>query len=160
MGLETMLTSYALYKLVHLTAVLLFLGNVSLGLFWVAHAQRSGDARLIAHAMDGVIRADRWFTWPGVAFLVIGGLAAAISGKLPLLRTGWIATSIALLSISGLVFAVSLAPLQRKIVLYASASTPDPAQLTALLHRWHAVGWLSLAPLWLAVAAMVLKLPS
>jgi len=32
--------AYSLAKLVHVAAVVLFLGNVTLGLFWVSHAQR------------------------------------------------------------------------------------------------------------------------
>jgi uncharacterized membrane protein len=150
---------HLLYKLLHLVAVILFLGNASLGLFWVAHAERSRDARLIGHAMDGVIRGDRWFTWPGVILILASGVAGAASGHLPLLRVGWIASSIALFSLSGLVFAIWLAPLQRKIVGVAATAQPDTTLLDALVRRWHVVGWFSLSPLWLAFAAMVLKWP-
>ena len=81
-----MLTSYSIYKFLHLVAVVLFLGNATLGLFWVAHAERTHDARLIAHAMDGIIRADRWFTWPGVILILAAGVGAAMAAmvfKLP-----------------------------------------------------------------------------
>lgn len=154
-----MLTSYSIYKFLHLVAVVLFLGNVTLGLFWVAHAERTRDTRLIAHAMDGIIRADRWFTWPGVILILAAGVAGAVTGRLPLLRTEWIALSFALFTVSGLVFAIWLAPLQRRIALYASGASAQPEQLAAMMRRWHVLGWLSLAPLWLAMAAMVFKLP-
>ena len=154
-----MLTSFAIYKFLHLVAVVLFLGNATLGLFWVAHAERTRDARLIAHAMDGIIRADRWFTWPGVLLILAAGVAAAMAGRLPLLRTDWIALSIALFTVSGLVFGIWLVPLQRRIALFASGVSPQPEQLAALMRRWHVLGWLSLVPLWLAMAAMVLKFP-
>ena len=150
---------YTLYKLLHLIAVVLFLGNVTLGLFWVAHAERTRDARLIAHAMDGIIRADRWFTWPGVILILAAGFAGAIVGDLKILRVGWIAWSIGLFAFSGLVFGFWLAPLQKRIVVCAAAPKVDPSQLESLLRRWHAVGWLSLIPLWLALAMMVLKWP-
>lgn len=153
------MSTYLLLKFVHVVAVVLFLGNVSLGLFWVAHAERSGDPRLIAHAMDGVIRSDRWITWPGVSLIVLAGVAAAVEGGLPLLRTGWIACSIALFGLSGLVFGLFLAPLQRKIVAVASASGVEGLQLQRMLRSWHGLGWLSLLPLWLAVACMVLRVP-
>ena len=149
---------YVLAKLLHVVAVVLFLGNTTLGLFWVAHAERTRDARLIGHAMDGVIRSDRWFTMPGVVLIVIGGVAAAIIGGLKLLGTGWIAASIVLFTLSGVVFGAWLAPLQRKIV--GAAASGASGELDALLARWHRLGWLSVAPLWLAVAAMVLKWPA
>ena len=150
--------TYLYAKLAHLVAVVLFLGNVTFGLFWVAHAERTRDARLIAHAMEGIVRSDRWFTLPGVALIVVAGVAAASAGGLPLLRTPWIAWSIAFFALSGLVFGIGLAPLQRRIIAVARAQA-EPAQLAALLQRWHALGWLSVLPLWLAVAAMVLKRP-
>jgi hypothetical protein len=110
--------------------------------------------------MHGLIRADRWFTWPGVALILIGGLGAALIGGLKLLAVGWIAWSIGLFTLSGVVFAMSLAPLQRRIVQAAAMSNPDMAALKAMLHRWHVVGWVSVAPLWLAMAAMTLKWPA
>ena len=151
--------TYLIAKLVHVVAVVLFLGNVTLGLFWVSHAQRMREPALLAHAMEGVIRSDRLFTVPGVLLIIVAGLAGAHAGGLKVLGTGWIAGSIALFALSGIVFGVGLAPLQRRIVALARDAAPDRAALDALLRRWHALGWLSVAPLWLAVAAMVLKRP-
>ena len=151
--------AYSLAKLVHVAAVVLFLGNVTLGLFWVSHAQRARDARLVAHAMQGIIRSDRWFTLPGVLLITAAGFAAAAFGGLKVLRVGWIAWSIGLFALSGAVFGMGLAPLQRRIVAAARADGADYATLEPLLRRWHALGWLAVLPLWLAVIAMVLKRP-
>jgi uncharacterized membrane protein len=57
---------YLLAKLLHLIAVILFLGNITTGLFWHAHAARTRDAKLLAHTVDGIIRSDRIFTVPAV----------------------------------------------------------------------------------------------
>jgi uncharacterized membrane protein len=152
------MTTYAVFKLLHLVAVVLFLGNTTLGLFWVDHAERTRDPKLIGHAMHGIIRSDRWFTMPGVFLILIGGVAAAMLGNLRLLSTGWIAGSIVMFSLSGLVFGVFLAPLQRRIHADA-AHAVDSRALEPLLRRWHRLGWLSVLPLWLAVAMMVLKWP-
>ena len=151
--------SYSLAKLVHLVAVVLFLGNVTLGLFWVSHAQRTRDPRLVAHAMEGIIRSDRWFTVPGVLLIIAAGFAAAAFGGLKVLRVGWIVWSIGFFTLSGAVFGMGLAPLQRRIVAAARADGAGYAVLEPLLRRWHTLGWVSLLPLWLAVAAMVLKRP-
>ena len=150
-------TGYALLKLLHLVAVVLFLGNVTFGLFWVKHAERERDAKLIAHAMRGVIRSDRWFTVPGVFLIIIGGTAAAGIGGLRLLHTPWITWSIAMFALSGAVFGMFIAPLQRRIA--ATAESIDAPQLAALLGRWHLWGWASVLPLWIAVAFMVMKVP-
>jgi uncharacterized membrane protein len=155
-----MITHYALFKLLHLAAVVLFLGNVTLGLFWVAHAERTRDARLVAHAMAGIIRSDTWFTWPGIALILIGGIGGAVVGGLPLLRVPWIFAGIVLFTLSGVVFSIWLAPLQKRIVAYASTARDYDATLTSMLRRWHLWGWVSLLPLWLALAAMVLKYPT
>jgi uncharacterized membrane protein len=154
-----MITHYALLKLLHLAAVVVFLGNVTLGLFWVAHAERTREPRLVAHAMQGIIRADLWFTWPGIALILVGGIGAAVIGGLPLLRVPWIALGIALFTLSGVVFAIWLAPLQKRIVAHARSARDYDAELVGMLRRWHVWGWVSLAPLWLALATMVLKVP-
>lgn len=153
---------YLILKLVHVAAVVLFLGNITLGLFWMSHAMRSGEARIIAHAMDGIIRSDRWFTVPAVLAIIGAGVGAAVLGQMRLLHTGWIAWSLVLFSFSGLIFGTVLAPLQRRIRDYASQAGADfdIAACRALVRRWDAWGWASLAPVWIALALMVLKLPA
>ena len=50
---------YLALKLLHVVAVIVFLGNITTGLFWHAHAARTRDPKLLAHTMDGIIRSDR-----------------------------------------------------------------------------------------------------
>ena len=152
--------SYAAWKLLHVASVILFLGNITTGLFWAAHAHRSRDARLIASTFDGITRSDRWFTMPGVIGIVVGGVAAAVIGDLPILATGWILWPIILFSISGLVFGVWVAPLQRRIVEAARAaesSTQAWDYYQALYKRWELWGLLALITPAIAMAIMVLK---
>lgn len=155
-----MITSYALLKLFHLAAVVLFLGNVTLGLWWVKHAERTRDAKLIGHAMHGVVRSDRWFTIPGVFLILIAGTAAALTGGLRVMGTPWIFWSAMLFLASGAVFGAVLGPLQKKIVAVANGANVDHAQLDGMLKRWHLWGWVSTAPLWVAFAMMILKWPA
>jgi len=61
---------YLWLKLVHILAVILFIGNVVTGVFWHKHAQKTRDPKLLAHTMDGVIRSDRLFTIPGVVVIL------------------------------------------------------------------------------------------
>ena len=152
--------SYAAWKLLHVASVILFLGNITTGLFWAAHAHRSRDLRLIASTFEGISRSDRWFTIPGVIGIVVGGVAAAVMGNLPILSTGWIFWPIVLFSISGIVFGVWVAPLQRRIVEVARAAESSAKawdSYQALYKRWEMWGLLALITPAIAMAIMVLK---
>ena len=85
---------YLFLKLLHIASVVAFLGNITTGLFWHAHAVRTRDPRILHHAMDGIIRSDRWFTLPGVLLIIVTGVLTAMKGGYPLLRTPWIAWSL------------------------------------------------------------------
>jgi uncharacterized membrane protein len=152
---------YLWLKLVHVLAMVMFVGNIVTGVFWHKHALRTGDARLVAHAMDGVLRSDRLFTMPGVLLLVASGVLAAVAGGLHMLRTGWILWSIVLFAVSGIVFGMRLTPLQRRMRDLAQAGatsgTFDRAAYERLSRQWDFWGAVAtLAPL-VAVALMVLK---
>ena len=154
------------FKLVHITAVVVFLGNIITGLFWKAHAERSRDPRLIAHTFEGIIRSDRWFTLPGIGIIIAGGVGAAITEHLPLLHTGWILWSIVLFSLSGVMFSARVAPLQKSLAALTRShdgSVPfDWARYHALARRWELWGLFALLTPLAAMALMVLKpaLPS
>jgi uncharacterized membrane protein len=152
---------YLLLKLLHVMAVIAFLGNIATGLFWHAHAARTRDARQLAHAMDGIIRSDRIFTVPGVVGIVVTGVAAAIHGHYPLLRTGWILWTLVLFTVSGLVFMFRVAPLQRQLRALAAAAvesgTFEYAQYRALAVRWELWGAAALLTPMAGLVLMVLK---
>jgi uncharacterized membrane protein len=148
---------YLFLKLLHIASVVAFLGNITTGLFWHAHAVRTRDPRILHHAMDGIIRSDRWFTLPGVLLIVITGVLTAMKGGYPLLGTPWIAWSLALFTVSGIIYGVKLAPLQVKMRALAReglvAGTFDHSKYESLTRRWD--GW-GLASLLTPLAAMVL----
>lgn len=151
---------YLALKVLHITSVVLFLGNIITGVFWKAHADRTGDARLMAHALDGVIRSDRLFTMPSVFAILITGVWLAIEGSLPILRTDWIWQSLILFGISGVLFGAQVAPLQKKLhalAQQAASGAPLSPDYGRLSTRWAiSGGFATLAPL-LAVVLMVLK---
>lgn len=152
---------YLVFKLVHIIAVVLFLGNIITGLFWKRHADRSNDPRIMANAMAGIIRSDRWFTIPGVVAILVGGFGTAIVGQIPILRTGWIFWAIILFTISGLAFTFRVAPLQVKLAALAHAGTEsgqfDQARYHVWSREWELWGLVALATPMIAVGLMVLK---
>ena len=152
---------YLWLKVIHVIAVVLFLGNIITGVFWHKHAERTRDPRLIAHTMAGVIRSDRLFTMPGVFIILASGIFAAIQAGLPLLGTHWILWTIVMFAISGAVFMSRLAPLQRRMLAEAATAAKSGAFDYAAYHRlsrqwdlWGAIA--TLTPL-IGLALMVLK---
>jgi uncharacterized membrane protein len=152
---------YLWLKVLHVTAVMLFLGNITTGLFWHAHAARTRDPKLLAHTVDGIIRSDRFFTMPGVILIIVSGVSAAMLGSLPILRTSWILWALILFGISGLAFMLRVAPLQRQLHAMAEAGahsgTFDYAAYRALAGRWELWGGVALLTPFAALMLMVLK---
>lgn len=152
---------YLLFKLLHVAAVVAFLGNITTGLFWHAHAAKTRDPKLLAHTMDGIIRADRIFTVPGVIVIILTGVMAAMHGNLPILRTGWIAWTLALFAVSGILFMGRVVPLQRQLRAFAEAGAKsggfDYARYHALAVQWEVWGGIALLTPVAGLVLMVLK---
>lgn len=138
-------------KALHILAVALFLGNVVTGLFWKAHGDRSGDPRIRAHTLDGIIRSDRWFTNPGVLAIVAFGVAGAVMRGLPLLGTPWIRDGIVLFSASGAAYVLRIAPLQKRLLGLARAAADGGA--------WDATGYRRLSLQWELWGAFAILTP-
>jgi uncharacterized membrane protein len=151
---------YLLLKSLHIISVVLFLGNIITGVFWKAHADRSGDLRARAQALDGIIASDRWFTMPGVFAIIITGVSIALLAHIPILGTPWILWSIVLFTVSGAAFGAFVGPLQKKLLSTVRAGIEghwDPAAYESLSHRWMIWGAVSTGAPLLAVFLMVLK---
>ncbi len=152
---------YLWLKLIHLVAMVVFLGNMYTGFFWKAHADRTRDPRLIRHTIDGIIISDRWLTLPGVALLIGVGVLMAIQASLPLLRIPWIAASFVLLTISGLAYVFRLVPLHRALRDVADRAVAGAAMdwdaYRRLSRRWTIWALISLGTPLVGMALMVLK---
>jgi len=155
--------NYSYLKLIHLIAVMIFLGNIITGLFWMYIAVKTKDLKIIAFAMKGIIKADRYFTVPGVTIIIVGGFLAAIYGHFPIMRTGWIFWSIIMFSISGLAFAFKVAPLQKKIynlIVNKESSTDfNWENFRKLYLEWDIWGLIALLTPLAAFVMMALKTP-
>ena len=152
--------SYLVLKVLHVASVVVFLGNITTGLFWAGHAHKSRDLKLVASTFDGIIRSDRRFTAPGVLGILVTGFAAAIIAKLPILSTGWIFWPIVLFSISGLVYGIWVAPLQREILNLARDAESSEIAWQAYskqYKRWEFWGLVALVTPVAAMVIMVLK---
>ena len=152
---------YIALKILHVAAVVIFLGNLVTGILWKLHGDETKDPVIIRHTMAGLIRADRWFTIPGVALILIGGFGAALIGGLPLLRTRWILAGIILFAISGFAYTRQVVPLQRQMLAVArsgvESATFDWDKYRALSRSWNVWGTIALIAPVLAMIGMIAK---
>ena len=152
---------YLALKGFHILAVVLFLGNIITGLFWKAHGDRTGDPRIMAHTIDGIIRSDRWFTLPGVVLIIVFGVAGAIVGHLPIIGTSWIRQSLILFTVSGAAFIFQVAPLQERLrtmtIEGSSGGTWNIEEYRRLSRRWEFWGVVATVTPLAALALMVTK---
>lgn len=152
---------HLLVKVLHIVAVIAFLGNITTGLFWHAHAARTRRPELLAFAMDGIIRSDRLFTIPAVIAIAATGVVNALQGGIPILRTGWIFWTIVLSTVSGVIFALRVAPLQRQLLAHAEVGQRSGDFEYAAYHakatRWERWGALALLTPVLGLVLMVFK---
>jgi uncharacterized membrane protein len=151
---------YLTLKALHITSVVLFLGNIITGVFWKVHADLTGDLRAREQALDGIIKTDRWFTVPGVLLIVATGVSMALLVHLPMLSTLWIAASIALFGVSGLAFGIAVGPLQKKLLANVRAGLAgkrDETQYSSLSRAWGLWGIVATAAPLVALFLMVLK---
>jgi uncharacterized membrane protein len=126
------------WRLLHVLAVVLFLGNLTTSLFWAAHATRTRHSSVVAHTFEGIRRSDLWFTLPGALGIVAGGVAAAVRMELSILGTGWVVWAIGLLGMGLGVLVTVRAGLQRDLQeLVGSGSGDDvPWKEYDLLYRY------------------------
>jgi uncharacterized membrane protein len=152
---------YIALKVLHVAAVIIFLGNLVTGILWKMHGDQTEDPVIIRHTVAGLIRADRWFTIPGVVLILIGGFGAAIVGGLPLIRTKWILIGIVLFTLSGAAYMGRVVPLQRRMLQVARSGVEtgqlDWDKYRALTRSWNVWGTIALLTPVLAMIAMIAK---
>jgi uncharacterized membrane protein len=98
-------------KIVHVLSACLFLGNVVVSGTWAALAERTRNYEVIAFSNRLVLVTDLLFTLTGAILVVVTGsmMAHRYGGAS---SQGWIAWSYALFTLSGLIWAVVLVPIQ------------------------------------------------
>jgi uncharacterized membrane protein len=151
---------YLVLKLIHVLAVIVFVGNVTVGILWKERGDRTRDPRIIAHTIAGIIAADRVFTIPAVIVLLLAGFATAGAGHINVLTTGWTLWGLVLFIIAGIAFG-PVARAQRAMYATAQAAVQggsmDWPRYEQLDKRWSVFGVIAtIAPI-LAVVVMVLK---
>jgi uncharacterized membrane protein len=154
--------NYPLLKLLHVAGVIIFLGNIIAGHFWIHLAMKSRDFNIIKHSIRGVMRSDKVFTIPAVIVIVVAGILAAFFGKIPILRTGWILWSIVLFSCSGVIFSTKLSVVLRKMLELTSHHNREQEwnSMENLYTQWKMWALVAILMPFTALVMMVLKIPA
>ena len=151
---------YLALNTLHVLAVTLFLGSLVMGIFWKLRSDRTGDPRIIAYTLEGLVRAYRWLTLPSAAFLVLFGFAMVYVGDVRL-GFSWIILGIAMITISVAALVAGVAPVQRRMLALArsaaDAASFDRAAYERLTDRWRIWVLVAAVPPIVAVFLMVLK---
>ena len=150
---------YNIWKLLHVLSAIIFLGNITFGIYWKLQADKTKDRIKIADAFKNIIKADRIFTMPSVTALFIFGMGTAMQGNLSLIETSWIFWSIILLIISAYAFMGKLVPVQKQILALANNEEKFGwEEYKKLSAKWNIWGTVAIAAPYLAVVLMVLKI--
>jgi uncharacterized membrane protein len=151
---------YALFKSVHIVGVVVLLGNVTITAFWKVLADRTGNARIIAHAQHGVTVADWIFTLAGIILILVGGYGAVAVAGMPLAGTVWLGIGQLLFAASGCIWLGVLIPIQIRQARAARSMAPDsnvPSQYRRDSRSWLIWGVVATVPLVAAIYVMVAK---
>src|SRR5690606_24672891 len=141
-------------KTLHIVGVVLFLGNITTGIFWKLQADIGGNARAIAQAIEGILQADRWFTQPGATLILVTGLALTWVGGYPF-STFWIWGGLGLFVASAVIFKLAVEPAQRRML--AAIRNDDRETYQAESRRWMWSGTIATLAPYLALVLMVTK---
>ena len=150
--------AYLIFKLIHVLAVIFFVGNISLGIFWKGQGDKTRDPNIIAHTIRSIIVSGRIITMPAVAFLIVAGFGAMGIGYIPF-ETGWILCGFILVIISSAAFMAKVVPAQKKLLNIAQTDPFDKTLYDAVSKEWNLWGMIATITPLIAVVLMVLRLP-
>lgn len=151
---------YLILKFVHVLAVMIFVGNISVGILWHTIGDSTRDPRIIAHTVKGILLADKIFTIPAIIVLLIAGIGTAEAGHLSILGTGWILWSIILFIISGIAFGPVSRSQRRMLAVAQTALTSGVMNwedYDRFARTWNVAGTIALVAPLVAVLFMVIK---
>lgn len=129
-----------LLRWLHVIGAALLLGTGAGIAFFMLMANRTGDARLIAHVAGTVVVADFLFTATAVVLQPVTGVWLALRLGWPL-SEGWIVVSLVLYVLTGL-FWLPVVWIQLRLRDLAAAAAEAGAPLPARYHRLYGI-WLA-----------------
>ena len=152
--------AYEIFKFLHITGVVMLMGNITVTAFWKVFADRTGDARIVAFAQKLVTYTDWSLTVWGIVLTMVGGYGAAWVAGIDLIATGWLFWSQLLFVAAGLIWLLILVPIQMRQgrqakIFAAGGAIPDAYKRDS--RTWIVWGLISTVPLVAALWVMIAK---
>jgi uncharacterized membrane protein len=155
-----MLSTYNIFKALHILGVILLVGNVTVSAVWKVFADRTRNAPIIAHAQRLVTITDWSLTLSGIILIMIGGYGVAYAvGQNPF-GTYWLILGQVLFAVSGTIWLLILVPIQVRQAHFAKkfeSTGTIPGKYWKDSHRWLIWGVVATVPLVAAMYVMVAK---
>ena len=149
---------YEIAKFIHLTGVVMLMGNITVTAIWKYFADRTNSPAVLAFAQKLVTYTDWSMTFWGVLLLMGGGYFMVFFAGWPLMQH-WLLWSQLLFVLAGLIWLLVLVPIQvRQARLTKTFSDLDVGdQYRKLSRRWLTWGLISTVPLLAATWLMIAK---
>ena len=151
--------TYDIALFVHITGVVMLMGNITVTAIWKFFADRDGRPQVLGFAQKLVTYTDWSMTVWGAALTIAGGYAMAVIGGYDL-TAGWLLWSQLLFGVAGAIWLGIIVPIQRRQARLArdfadgTNTVCDRYRLES--RRWLAWGLVSTVPLvgatWLMIA--------
>lgn len=152
--------TYEFLKFLHITGIVMLMGNITATAIWKFFADRTGDPRIIAFAQKLVTYTDWSLTFWGIVLTVIGGYGMVWLAQMALFEPGWLLWSQILFVIAGLIWLGLLVPVQIRQARAARQFVNGeaiPAPYRRDSRRWIIWGLVATVPLVAALWLMVAK---
>ncbi len=153
--------TYLVWKFLHITGVVMLMGNITVTAIWKFFADRDGRAPVLAFAQKLITYTDWSMTVWGVILTMAGGYGMAIAGQFDL-WSGWLLWAQICFILAGLIWMGLIVPIQIKSARLARSfddgqrGGPVPEAYKALSRKWIFWGLVSTVPLvaalWLMIA--------
>ncbi|MEM9740059.1 MAG: DUF2269 domain-containing protein [Pseudomonadota bacterium] len=149
---------YDLAKFLHLTGVVMLMGNITVTAIWKFFADRDGRPEVLGFAQKLVTYTDWAMTFWGAILIMGGGYFMAVSAGFALFE-GWLLWSQVFFILAGLIWLLAIVPIQIKQARLAKAFSAGGVdeRYRRLSRRWLAWGLVSTVPMLVATWLMVVK---
>lgn len=152
---------YDIAKFLHLTGVVMLMGNITVTAIWKFFADVDGRPQVLGFAQKLVTYTDWSMTVWGVVLIMGGGYYMAITANFPLFE-GWMLWSQITFVVAGLIWLGLIVPIQIKQARLARAfAKGEGAQVgeeyRVLSKRWLTWGLISTVPMLMSTWLMVIK---
>lgn len=142
--------------LLHSFAIIIFLGNIITELRWLYKASKTKNQQTILFTITEIIKGDKVFTLPCVFLITITG--SFVYNEYTMTENRWLLFALIFYIISGIVYTVRVAPLQKKMARLVSDSSLT-IDFKKAYSSWNFWGWKALISASIALLFTIVKLP-